>query len=139
MNLEIGKVQGQCRSIRVLNSIQTLLIIGVFVEAIRRRLNGAVSRDDGSLATLRETDAKSTPGVAEARFKVQVQIVSGRHDDRRIVFRRSCETRDRSAHRRVSVPYQNVVAILLEIHVLDLETRDNSEMHLATFRINPSD
>lgn len=126
MNVETEKFQRQRSSIRISDSVQTFLVIRIIVEAVRRRLNRAISRDDRSLAALREANAETTPGIAKTCFKVQIQVVSGGHDHRRIFLWFSRETRDRSAHRWVSVPDKNVISIHLEIQVLDLETRKSN-------------
>lgn len=86
MNVETDKFQRQRSSIRISDSVQTFLIIRIIVEAVRRRLNCAISRDDRSLAALREANAETTPGIAETRFKIQIQIISGGHDHRRILL-----------------------------------------------------
>lgn len=99
MNVETDEFQGQRSPVRIFYSVQTLLIVRIIIEAVRGRLNRPVSRDDRSLAALREADAKSPSGIAEARFEVQIQVATGGHDHCRIVLRFSRETRDRSTHR----------------------------------------
>lgn len=128
MNVETEEFQRQRSSIRISDSVQTFLIIRIIVEAVRWRLNRAVSRDNCSLAALREANAETASGIAETRFKVQIQVVSGGHDHCRILLRFSRQTRDRSAHRRISIPDKDVISIHLEIQVLDLETRKSNAL-----------
>lgn len=123
MNVEIDEFQRKRPSVWIFNSVQTLLIIGIIVEAVGRRLDRSVSRNDRGFATLREANAETASGIAETRFEVQIQIVSGGHDHCWIVLRFSGETCNRSAHRRISVPHKNIISIHFEIQVLDLETR----------------
>lgn len=130
MNVEANKFQRQRSSIRISDSVQTFLIIRIIVETIRRRLNCAISRDDRSLAALREANAETTPGIAKTRFKVQIQIVSGGHDHCRILLWFSRETGDRSAHGWVSIPDKDIISIHFEFQVLDLE----SQMYCASYQ-----
>lgn len=99
MDVETDEFQRKRPSVWIFDSVQTFLIIRVIVEAVGRRLNRSVSRDDRGFATLRKADAETTLGIAETRFEIQIQIVSGGHDHCRIVLRFPGEACDRPAHR----------------------------------------
>lgn len=122
VKIEVDELQRQPSPLRIFYPVQAFLIIGIIVEAVRRRLNYSVSRGDRGLAALRETNAEASLRIAEVRFEVQIQIVSGGHNHCGIVLQFSRETRDRPAHRRVSISYKNVILMRFEIQVLDLET-----------------
>lgn len=99
MNIEFDEFQRKRPPVWIFYSVQTFLIIGIIVETVGRRLNGSVFRDDRGPAALRKANAEAALGIAETRFEVQIQIVSGGHDHCRIVLRFSAETCDRLAHR----------------------------------------
>lgn len=104
MNVEADKLERQRSPVGILDPVQTLLIVGVMGEVEGRRLNRAVPRDYRSPATLRVANAESSPGIAETRSEVEIEVATGGHDHRGIVVRLAREVRDRRAHGRIPVP-----------------------------------
>lgn len=137
MNVETDKFQRQRPPVRIFDCVQTFLIIGIIVETVGQRLNRSVSCDDRGFATLREANAKTTSGIAKTCFEVQIQIASGGHNHCWIVLRFSGETCDRSAHRRISVPHENVIPIHFKIQVFDL-SKENASLDFISIFIYPS-